>query len=125
MSESRFNNQILSEAWNNYKSHNNDENGYECRLAGMEICTKEQFLYKCKNDKEFSEIWGLKMEERELDLKERSFLANSNHYEVSQNIKMFTGVDEDHTLTKNLDDNGIPSKLIALTYKDKKIEIYE
>jgi hypothetical protein len=58
-------------------------------------------------------------------LEERSFIANSNHNEVSQNIKMFVGVDEDHTLHKNLDNNNIPTKLITITYNDKTIESYE
>jgi hypothetical protein len=87
--------------------------------------TKEEFINKCKTDKEFSEKWGLKIEERELNLEERSIIAGSNHNEVSQNIKMFTGIDEDHTLHKNLDDNNIPTKLITITYKDTIIESYE
>jgi len=47
---------------------------------------------------------------RELSLEERSFIASSNHSEVSQNIKMFTGIDEDHTLHKHLDDVNIPKR---------------
>jgi thymidylate synthase len=47
---------------------------------------------------------------RELTLEERSFIASSNHSEVSQNIKMFTGIDEDHTLHKHLDDVNIPTR---------------
>jgi hypothetical protein len=71
--------------------------------------------------------WGVfvKIEERELSLGERSFIANSNHNEVSQNIKAFTGIDGDHTLHKHLDDFNIPTKLITITYKDKTIESYE
>jgi hypothetical protein len=94
-----------------------------------EPMTKEWFIKSIKErslrGNEFSEKWGLKIEERELSLEERSFLASSNHYEVSQNIKMFVGVDEDHTLHKNLDDNNIPSKLITLTYNNETIESYE
>ena len=87
--------------------------------------TIETFIHKCKLDNEFYEKWGLRIEERELSLEERSIIASSNHNEVSQNIKMFVGVDEDHTLHKNLDDNKIPTKLITITYKDKTIESYE
>jgi hypothetical protein len=87
--------------------------------------TQEEFINKCKTDTEFSEKWGLKIEERELSLEERSIIASSNHNEVSQNIKMFVGVDEDHTLHKNLDDNNIPTKIITITYNDKTIESYE
>ena len=87
--------------------------------------TKEEFINKCKTDSEFSEKWGLKIEESELSLEDRSIIAKSNHYEVSQNIKMFTGINEDHTLHKNLDENKIPSKLITITYNGTKIESYE
>jgi hypothetical protein len=86
---------------------------------------KEEFIEKCKTDTEFSERWGLKIEEREMSLEERSIIAKSNHYEVSQNIKMFVRVDEDLTLHKNLDENNIPTKLITITYNDKIIENYE
>ncbi len=87
--------------------------------------TKKSFIDQCKTDSEFSEKWGLKIEERELSLEERSFIANSNHYEVAQKIKMFTGIDEDHTLHKFLDDNNVPTKQITLTYNDKTITSYE
>jgi hypothetical protein len=87
--------------------------------------TQEEFINKCKTDTEFSERWGLKIEERELSLEERSIIAKSNHYEVSQNIKMFVRVDEDRTLHKNLDEINIPTKLITVTYNDKTVESYE
>ena len=87
--------------------------------------TKEEFINKCKTDTEFSERWGLKIEERELSLEERSIIAKSNHYEVSQNIKTFVRVDEDRTLHKNLDEINIPTKLITVTYNDKTVESYE
>jgi hypothetical protein len=85
----------------------------------------KEFINKCKTDTEFSERWGLKIEERELSLEERSIIAKSNHYEVSQNIKMFVRVDEDRTLHKNLDEINIPTKLITVTYNDIKIESHE
>ena len=90
----------------------------------LKYASKEEIEHlskHCKTDPEFSEKWGLKIEERELSLEERSIIAGSNHNEVSQNIKIFTGIDEDHTLHKNLDDNSIPTKLITITYNDKTI----
>jgi len=94
-------------------------------LNGEGILTRGEFINKCKTNPELSEKWGLKIEERELSLEERSIIAKSNHYEVSQNIKMFVRVDEDHTLHKNLDDNNTPTKQITITYKDTIIESYE
>ena len=46
------------DAWANYKNHNNDENGYECRLSGIEVSIKEQFINKIKTDDEFAQRWG-------------------------------------------------------------------
>jgi hypothetical protein len=104
----------------NYDYHIDDPSQNVTRLM-----TRQELINKCKTDKEFSEKWGLKIEERKLSLQERSFLANSNHYEVSQNIKMFVRVDSDHTLHEYLDDEDIPTKQITLTYQNEKIEVYE
>ena len=143
-------NQIIDEAYNSYLKHTiigvntglDRVKGYlnSCLVEydgyyehftnpsfqyGYRPHTKEEFINKCKTDTEFSEKWGLKIEESKLSLEDRSIIAKSNHYEVSQNIKMFTGINEDHTLHKNLDENKIPSKLITLTYNNKTIESYE
>ena len=117
-------NQIIDESYINYgKSHTTFRDGFAF-VTPMEH-SKETFVNECKTNPKFSNKWGLKIEERELSLEERSVIAKSNHYEVSQNIKMFTGVDEDNTLHKNLDNNNVPTKLITLTYNNEKIEIYE
>jgi hypothetical protein len=124
---------IINEAYENYsKEYEKDNSIGMCllvkRLDGKSTYrkpNKEMFVDLCTYDKTFSEKWGLKIEERELSLEERSFIAGSNHNEVSQNIKMFTGIDEDHTLHKHLDDINIPNKLITITYNDKTIESYE
>jgi len=131
--------ELLSEAYENYcttliGSITFSERGKHFKSDGLEFNSgypnyvhylKEEFINKCKTNTEFSEKWGLKIEERELSLEERSIIAGSNHYEVSQNIKMFVGWDDDHTLHENLDDNNVPTKLITITYKDKTIESYE
>ena len=108
--------QIIDEVYNKYLTR---YMGYE------DVPSKELFLFEIKTNNKFSEKWGLKIEERELSLEERSIIAGSNHYEVSQNIKMFVRVDEDHTLHKHLDDINIPTKLITITHNDKTIESYE
>jgi hypothetical protein len=109
--------QIINEAWINYKNHNNDENGYECKLAGMEICIKLQFINKCKTDNEFSEKWGLKIEERELSLEERKRIYEM---EYTNDIE----VENNHWLESKLKTRNIPTKLITLTYNNEKIESY-
>jgi hypothetical protein len=88
------------------------------------MCTKEELIEKIRSNKDWSERWGLKIEERELSLEERSLIANSNHYEVSLNIKGI-GVDGDVTLHTHLDELNIPTKLITLLYSNETIEVYE
>jgi hypothetical protein len=129
--------EIIDEAYENFVnwvlSEENQNNKNEIvKIPG----SKEIFIKSIKGDNEiikkmgkiycdkFSEKWGLTIEERELSLRERSFIAGSNHDEVSQNIKAFVGVDEDHTLHKHLDEINTPTKLITITYNDKTIESY-
>jgi hypothetical protein len=80
--------------------------------------TQEEFINKCKTDSEFSERWGLKIEERELSEKERIILAGYD-YENGGGIGW-------NMIRESVDmDNSIPTKLITITYNDKTIESYE
>jgi hypothetical protein len=123
--------ELLDEAYQNYLNNFIEPvcpPNLDVQPSYYEPMTKEWFVKSAKEKdlrgKEFSEKWGLKIEERELSLEERSFIAGSNHYEVSLNIRGI-GVDEDHTLHKHLDEINIPTKLITITYNDKTIESYE
>lgn len=80
--------------------------------------TKEEFINKCKTDSEFSETWGLKIEERELSKSELNILYN---------IRRGVGkVDTNYSIgTVKSKDPSIPRKLITITYNDIKTEIYE
>jgi hypothetical protein len=109
---------LIGESYKNYLTMT------EPTFTGKNISLPE-YIYWIKTDEKYSEKWGLKIEERELSLEERSFIAGSNHNEVAQNIKMFVGVNEDHTLHKHLDDVNIPTKLITITYNNETIESYE
>jgi hypothetical protein len=82
--------------------------------------SRVEFINKCKTDTELSK--GLKIEERELSLEERSRYVKSNHFEVSLNT---IGFDEDSTLHKHLDELNIPTKLLTITYNSETIEFYE
>jgi thymidylate synthase len=57
-------------------------------------------------------------------LEERSFIAGSNHNEVSQNIKMFTDIDEDHTLHKELDVLNVPKRAISLMWNQRSVDTF-
>jgi hypothetical protein len=78
------------------------------------LLSQEEFINKCKTDTEFSERWGLKIEERELALEERN-----NVYKKQWE----PGVSE--LSHDRFDSLNIPTKLITITYNDKTIESYE
>jgi hypothetical protein len=76
--------------------------------------SQEEFINKCKNDTEFSGRWGLKIEERELDMMERWKIAD-----LTPNMEEFDFANY------MCDKHNVPTKLITITYNDKKIESYE
>jgi hypothetical protein len=83
--------------------------------------TKDEFINKCKTDPEFSEKWGLTIEERELSGSERYTIARQ--YGLCpkySNIGLENCTEEEHYNKYN-----VPTKLITITYNDKKIESYE
>jgi hypothetical protein len=105
-------------------------------LDGMNMSTGErkkvyrqyapvEFIDKCKTDTEFSEKWGLKIEERELSHDERFRIAYKNlelRKKLEAQSKMLHYPDGHN---KVMDDANIPTKLITITYNDKTIESYE
>jgi len=74
--------ELVNEAYKNYRSKSKDidlpENLYNKLIDDLNkdamfpidnpnrMLTKEEFINKCKTDTEFSQKWGLKIEEREL-----------------------------------------------------------
>jgi hypothetical protein len=78
--------------------------------------TIQEFINKCKTDTEFSEKWGLTIEERELSDEERIKLFKEK---TNRSLTYTLNVRE------RLDENGIPTKLITIKYNDKTIESYE
>jgi hypothetical protein len=84
--------------------------------------TIQEFIDKCKTDTEFSEKWGLKIEERELSVIERIVIAETNT-EVIPGFDSHFDTDED--VHKVLDTWNTPTKLITITYNDTKLESYE
>ena len=86
-------------------------------LNGEGILTRGEFINKIKTDSEFSERWGLKIEERELSDEERIILAGYD-YENRGGIGW-------NMIKETVDmDNSIPRKQITLTYNET-IESYE
>jgi hypothetical protein len=83
------------------------------RDDSMDWLDEKQFIDKIKTDTFTSELWRLKIEERELSEDERYELC------AAQKSKM-TAISEEDYIKYN-----IPTKLITITYNDKTIESYE
>jgi hypothetical protein len=78
------------------------------------VYLREEFINKCKTNTEFSEKWGLKIEERELDMMERWKIAD-----LTPNMM------EIDYCNKLCDEHNVPTKLITITYNNKIVESYE
>jgi hypothetical protein len=86
-----------------------------------QVTTQEEFINKCKNDSEFSENWGLKIEERELSLRERMNLCREKLNDTDDG-EILLPSDIEYRMTNEW---NIPTKQITITYNDKTIESYE
>jgi len=120
MSSERYN-QIINEAYENYRiSYKDGHEFYEDEEIKRSF-TQEEFINKCKTDQEFSETWGLKIEERELSLEERMDLSREKR-RYSWNWQNWS---EEEMEWRMNNDWKIPTRLITLTHNNEKIEIHE
>lgn len=122
-------NQIIDEAYETYKrfTHNKNEKngnygdyskwGDNPLITGVQHLTKDSFIQMIKIDSEFSEKWGLKIEERELSLKERTKYKKERGDRIARTFAAYT-----HQM---LDNANIPTRLITITYNNETIENYE
>ena len=81
--------------------------------------SQEEFINKCKTDTEFSERWGLNIEERELTYSERYKIWFTNNFE--------TGMEYCEDVKPDFNNEyyePTPTKLIKVTYNNKTIESY-
>ena len=116
MSKEKYN-QIIDEVYRKYAdSHEYFVDGWK-HVIPM-IHSKETFVDECKTDPEFSEKWGLKIEERELSLEERKRIYE---IEYTNDIE----VENNHWLESKLKTRNIPTKLITLIYNNETLESYE
>ena len=140
MNKERYN-QIIDEVYNKYLVHTVEgvKNGFDRIKGYLDGClvefdgeyehfsnpsfqygyrthTQEQFINKCKMDPEFSEKWGLKIEERELSLEERQNL----YFKLNPEFRLVH-----ENMNKQMDKFNTPTKLITLTYNNETIESYE
>jgi hypothetical protein len=108
--------ELLDEVYENYCKSFENQTLIEEYSFDTDPMTQFMFINKCKNDKGFSEKWGLKIEERELSELERMNIGKSKGmWKEFQ----FGNVHEP------CNERGIPTKLITIKYNDKTIESYE
>lgn len=99
-------NQIIDEAYENYINK-------EHLSLSFNFLYKEEFINKCKTDNDFSEKWGLKIEERGLTFEEK--------FEHVRKL-MTPTTSETEQIRIAL---SIPTKITTVTYKNEKTEVYE
>jgi hypothetical protein len=86
-----------------------------------QAATEEKFINKCKTDQEFSEMWGLKIEEKELSLDERMQIWN----ERTEGFYIMLIWGHGKTQEESLSEQNIPTKQTTLTYQNESIQFYE
>jgi len=122
---SNYNNEqreLLDEAYENYCiSYKDGHEFYEDEEVKRSF-TQEEFINKIKTDSDFSETWGLKIEERELSLEERMDLIDKMHLRSYFGWQNWS-VEEMEDRMNN--DWNIPTRLITITYNNKTITSYE
>ena len=120
ITKERFN-QIIDEVYNKYLTK---YVGYD------DVPSKELFLFEIKNNTEFSEKWGLKIEERELrDVDRQKLLEQKGSvYQgvLTSKVKNYKSSKKIFEVIKQTcDEFNIPTKLITLEYNQEKIYYYE
>jgi len=94
------------------------------RDDSMDWLDEKQFIDKIKTDTFTSELWGLKIEERELSLEERfNIKYPGGRFSIFQ--ENFPNTHRRNNPNDLLDVFNIPTKLITITYNNEKIESYE
>lgn len=126
-------NQIIDEAYENYLIEDARILPNMSKEKMLELgfrLTKEEFINKCKTDSEFSERWGLKIEERELSYSERKTFFEQHCLKTLGGIRGCETPEKDKSsvikqYNKWFDEENIPTKLITITYNNETIESYE
>jgi hypothetical protein len=111
--------ELVNEAYENYCKSFENQTLIEEYSFDTDPMTQFMFINKIKTDSDFSEKWGLKVEERELSLEERYdwFIKTYN--------TNLTRSSNQYNMEDILSSNNCPNKLITITYNDQTIESYE
>jgi hypothetical protein len=108
-------NKIVDEVYNHYL----ETHQYEPFILQEEMdLSKEDFIKKVTNNYGFGQLFGISLNERELNTDERNKWFQIN---LNGNNPLMKSDWKDY----ELDQQNIPSKLVTVTYNDKTIESYE
>ena len=120
--------QIIDEVYQNYLTNFIPPTcppNLDVQPSYYEPMTKEWFIKSIKErglrGEEFSNKWGLKIEERELSWNERADLSR----EKRRHSWTWQNWSEEEMEWRMNNDWNIPTKLITLTYKNETVESYE
>lgn len=129
MSKERYN-KIIDEAYDDYYNsiEKSEYDGFGPISIKLPTLTQEEFTNKIKTDNEFSEMWGLKIEERVLDFDERKKLMDEytdsrNMFRIGFQVTL-NGINYER-YNEVCDKYNIPSKEIRLEYKNETVNYYE
>jgi len=114
-------NQIIDEVYEQYWNsvETSEYDGFGSTLIKLPTLSQEQFINKCKTDLDFSQKWGLTIEERELSLEERAkWLQDNKEYDL-----LVGNLEHDHI--REVVEDEAPTKLITTKYQNETIESYE
>jgi hypothetical protein len=104
---------IIDEVYKNYRNAFVEGHVHE---ELDECLSLEEFIEEIKTDPEFSEKWGLKIEERELSREERYVWYKANTHLIPPHFR---------NQAKEYEDKYVPKKLTTIIYNNEKVEIYE
>lgn len=123
--------QIIDEAYSNYKKNavvgDVIDSHYEPARDKWNLYNKEEFINFIKKNDKFSEKWGLKIDERELNRKERG----DHYYKHGNSEGLIEGSldrpiwETDETAHKWYDERNVPTQLITVIYNNETIESYD
>ena len=116
MNKDRFS-QIIDEVYENYTTK---------YMGHEDVPSKDLFLFEIKTNKEFSEKWGFKIEERELSLEERCYEYIKINPQITNDVVLnYKWIGDNLCTHEDYNKWNIPTRLTTLTYNNEKIEIHE
>ena len=117
---------FIDKAYRNYcNTYPDAEKTFQYEGSNIEVrkLTHQEFINECQTNDDFANRWGCKIEIKELSLEERVEHYCSQNW-VLEHLKDSLRKQTPEQQTSVLSVANIPTKLITITYNNKKIESY-